>query len=141
MKQIFVDTSAWLALLDRRDSYHEQAVIFFDRIKNAYRLVSSNYVLDELYTISLINTGYTNTVKAHRMLTGLQQKRQLRIVWVDQAMGRNAWSIFEKYNVDKSWSSTDCVSCSVMKQIGINEAFTFDHHFSQMGFDRSPDIS
>jgi len=46
--------------------------------------------------------------------------------------------VFERFNVDKQWSFTDCVSYVVMKQNEIEEAFAFDHHFEQMGFVRRP---
>jgi len=38
----------------------------------------------------------------------------------------------------KEWSFTDCMSYVVMKQLDIDEAFAFDHHFEQMGFMRRP---
>lgn len=40
--------------------------------------------------------------------------------------------------ISKEWSFTDCVSYVVMKQREITEAFTFDHHFAQMGFIKQP---
>jgi uncharacterized protein len=46
--------------------------------------------------------------------------------------------VFERYNIDKFWSFTDCVSYVVMQQQNIQEVFSFDHHFSQMGFVRRP---
>lgn len=49
-----------------------------------------------------------------------------------------AWEVFEKLNVDKKWSFTDCTSKVVMEQREIFEAFAFDHHFEQMGFVRKP---
>jgi hypothetical protein len=35
---------------------------------------------------------------------------------------------------DKEWSMTDCISFVVMKERGIKEALTADHHFEQAGF-------
>ena len=35
---------------------------------------------------------------------------------------------------DKEWSLTDCISFAVMKQRGIADALTHDHHFEQAGF-------
>jgi predicted nucleic acid-binding protein len=39
---------------------------------------------------------------------------------------------------DKDFSFTDCVSFVVMWEMGIKEAFAFDEHFNQMGFNRNP---
>ena len=35
---------------------------------------------------------------------------------------------------DKGWSLTDCLSFVVMKERGILDALTSDHHFNQAGF-------
>jgi predicted nucleic acid-binding protein len=35
---------------------------------------------------------------------------------------------------DKDWSLTDCISFVVMRERGITEALTADHHFEQAGF-------
>jgi predicted nucleic acid-binding protein len=35
---------------------------------------------------------------------------------------------------DKQWSLTDCISFVVMREGGLTEALTADHHFEQAGF-------
>jgi len=35
---------------------------------------------------------------------------------------------------DKEWSLTDCISFAVMQDLGLNDALTGDHHFTQAGF-------
>lgn len=35
---------------------------------------------------------------------------------------------------DKEWSLTDCISFVVMRERGITDALTGDHHFEQAGF-------
>ena len=35
---------------------------------------------------------------------------------------------------DKNWSLTDCTSFVVMKEYGLTDALTTDHHFEQAGF-------
>ena len=50
-KLIFVDTWAWLALSNRKDMHHEPAKRGYGEIKAVgYRLVTSDYVLDEVIT-------------------------------------------------------------------------------------------
>lgn len=134
MKEIFVDTSAWDAVADGGDPNHEIAMLFKDEIAGRYRLVVTNYILDELYTLLLMNIGYKRTVEIKRTLDVLAQTGVIEIVWVSRNIADEAWSAFEQFNVDKEWSLTDCVSYVVMKQRGVTEAFVFDQDFAQMGF-------
>lgn len=60
------------------------------------------------------------------------------IIWLNQEITEQTWKVFEKFNHDKLWSFTDCSSYVLMKKYQINEVFTFDHHFQQMGFTCRP---
>jgi len=62
MKHIFVDTSAWDALADKADKNHAKALQFRDEIAGECKLVTSNYILDELHTLLLMNVGYQPTI-------------------------------------------------------------------------------
>ena len=94
--------------------------------------------MDELYTLLLLNIGYQGAVSFKIKLDTLVQEGVVAVVWVTEAIAQDAWQVFEQFNVDKKWSFTDCVSYVVMKQRNITEAFTFDHHFQQMGFTKLP---
>ena len=138
MKKIFIDTSAWDAIEDSGDVNHEAAMIFKDEIANRYELITSNYILDETYTLLLRNIGYARTVAFHRQLEMLKKAGVLQVIQLSENIIENAWIIFEKYNQDKCWSFTDCASYAAMKELDIDEVFSFDRHFEQMGLIRKP---
>jgi hypothetical protein len=138
MKKIFIDTSAWDAIEDSGDVNHEAAMIFKDEMANRYELITSNYILDETYTLLLRNIGYARTVAFHRQLEMLKKAGVLQVIQLSENIIENAWIIFEKYNQDKCWSFTDCASYAAMKDQDIDEVFSFDRHFEQMGFIRKP---
>ncbi|MEI6135447.1 MAG: PIN domain-containing protein [Desulfomonile sp.] len=138
MKKIFIDTSAWDAIEDSGDVNHEAAMIFKDEIANRYELITSNYILDETYTLLLRNIGYARTVAFHRQLEMLKKAGVLQVIQLSENIIENAWIIFEKYNQDKCWSFTDCASYAAMKDQDIDEVFSFDRHFEQMGLIRKP---
>lgn len=133
MNQIFVDTSAWNALADVGDPDHEIALLYKDGIPEGCLLVVTNYILDELYTLMLMNQGYRDAIESKGQIDIRIQAGILEVVWVTEDIASEAWSIFERFNVDKEWSFTDCVSYVVMKQRKISQVFTFNHHFEQMG--------
>jgi len=61
----------------------------------------------------------------------------VKVISVSKEVEERALDLFEKYD-DKTFSFTDCVSFVVMRDLGIQEAFTFDEHFVQMGLRRRP---
>jgi len=56
----------------------------------------------------------------------------LEVVHISENIEDEAWKLFKKYK-DKSFSFTDCTSFVVMQQMNLEESFTSDHHFEQMG--------
>jgi len=136
---IFIDTSAWVAIEDRKDRNWKAAISFKDQLARERRgLVTSNYVLDETYTLLLLNVGYVRTVGFKRKLDSLRRYGILKVFWVDKEIEQAAQEIFERFNRDKEWSFTDCTSKAIMEREGIREVFAFDRHFDQMGFIRRP---
>jgi hypothetical protein len=133
MQWVFVDTSAFIALLDPRDDCHAQAVHVEQSLSGqAARLVTTNFVLDETYT------GLRGKIQHRAILRfrdSVRQSRRLRVVRVTEALEEQAWGIFARYE-DKDFSFTDCTSFAVMQQLGITTAFAFDEHFEQFGFTR-----
>lgn len=101
MRDLFVDTSAWDALADKGDKNHEKARQFRDKIVGEYRLVTSNYILDELYTLLLMNIGFKGTVDFNGKLEILKAERVLVVVWINETIAKQAWSVFEQFNTDK----------------------------------------
>jgi len=85
-----------------------------------------------------MNIGYTKALDFKQKLDHLSSENVLDIAWIDEDMANQAWDAFQMYNVDKTWSFTDCTSFIVMKNTGLTEVFAFDHHFEQMGFIRRP---
>ena len=56
---IFVDTGAWIALSDRRDQYHNDAVAIYTRLKRQKeRLLTTDYLIDETVTRLRYDLGH-----------------------------------------------------------------------------------
>ena len=105
--QIFVDTSAWYAIADPSDNNHQSALTCRNRIAKKYRLVISNYILDELYTLLLIHINYYKAIETKRKLDVLEKRKILKVVWINENFSKLAWQVFETFNRDKQWSFTD----------------------------------
>ena len=137
--KLFVDTGAWAALENSEDIHYHKAISFKYEIKNKrYRLYTSNFVLDETYTLLLANVGFRKTVEFKKRIESLKEIGLLHVIRIDDEIETLAWSIFERFNKDKFWSFTDCTSKAIMDMLEILEVFSFDRNFDQMGLIRKP---
>nr|QNO52013.1 hypothetical protein HGMICNAC_00015 [Methanosarcinales archaeon ANME-1 ERB6] len=68
----------------------------------------------------------------------MEQSGILEIIHISEEIEEESWAVFERFNRDKKWAFTDCTSKVVMDLLRIEEVFTFDYHFEQMGFVRKP---
>ena len=66
---------------------------------------------------------------------GLCSAAWVEVVHVDPRLHDEAWQLLLA-RPDKEWSLVDCSSFAVMRQRGITEALTTDHHFEQAGLIR-----
>ena len=122
----FVDTSAFYALLDADDFHHEKCVsLFTDLARARARLLTSNHVLFESYSLILNRLGRP---LAARWLTRLHMQVE-RATPEDE---RRAVQIVLKYR-DKDFSLVDASTFALMERLGIQQAVAFDPHFRQYG--------
>jgi predicted nucleic acid-binding protein len=121
---IFVDSSAWYALVNARDKNHLAAKRFLEA---GHRLLTTNFVIDETITLVLVRKGYQAAVDLGEQLWS---EEQARIVWLSRTDQRAAWQLFKRYS-DKEFSFTDCTSFVVMERLELTHAFAFDEHFDQ----------
>ena len=124
---VFVDTGAWFAYFVRRDPDHHSARNWL--VTNESSLVTSDYVLDELFTLLKIRESHVVAVTAGRVLTEEKICQIIRLTPHDFA---HACSTFVRFS-DKDWSFTDCTSKVIMERLGIRTAFSFDEPFEQFG--------
>ena len=139
MRAVLIDTSAWDALEDKSDSHHDAAVRYRTVLgQERMPLYTTNFILDECYTLLLLNVGYARTVAFKRTIDRMQAGGILTVIPISEELEKIAWEVFEQFNQDKTWSFTDCTTKVVMDSLGIQQVFAFDHHFEQMGFIRLP---
>ncbi len=131
---LFVDTSAFLALVNEKDKNHIAAAEFIDDIKfgraNVRRIITSDYIIDETLTGIRYSMGHREAVQWGKDILASKVVEKME---VDEEIFDLAWELFETYK-DKKLSFTDCTSFAIMKKRGIGRAFSFDGDFKSMGF-------
>lgn len=129
---VFVDTAGFLSLWDASDEQHSRAVaVQAELVRKRRRFVTTDYVVDETATLLLVRHSHSAAVDFLRTASA---SSHLRVEWMDSNRFRDAVEFFSRHD-DKEWSFTDCVSFSLMRELGIRESFTTDHHFRQAGFE------
>lgn len=132
---IFVDTGAWVALADKDDKRHAEAVsIFPSLLKTCRELVTSNLVVAESYILILKGLGHNAAVS---FLEKINSSPRIVRLCSTSDMETEAEKILRKYQ-DQDFSYTDAVSFEMMKRQKIMKAFSFDKHFQTMGFMKAP---
>ena len=128
MSAVFADTFYYLAFLNVRDVWHARA-------KELSRTLSRPIV-----TTAWVLTEFADGLSTPRhrrafldLVASLRRAPGCRVVPATESLF-DAGVEFYGQRLDKDWSLTDCISFVVMRQHGIAEALTGDHHFEQAGF-------
>jgi predicted nucleic acid-binding protein len=129
---ILVDTGAWYALTDPQDRHHGHAAATLGRLTKGEhgRMVTSDYILDETYTLLRMRLGIEPVKRLHGLLG---QSSSLQVVRVSDNGFERSVDLMIAHE-DKRWSLTDCTSFVLMRELEIGVAFTFDRNFAEAGF-------
>jgi predicted nucleic acid-binding protein len=126
MKEVFVDTGAFYAALNRKDEYHQEAVQLFTRaVEGKWQLFTSNFVVAETHALVLTRLG-------RDLATDWLRDVPAAVVRVTEVDESKAKRIIFGYQ-DKEFSYCDATSFAVMERMRIREVMAFDPHFTQYG--------
>lgn len=127
MAQVFIDTGAVYALLDRDDKNHHAARRTFNALKKRRaEPFLTNFVVAETHALLIARL---DAAIARRWLAGNVWPVE-RVREDDESRARD---IVARYT-DKTFTYTDATSFAVMERLGLKTAFAFDPHFRQYGF-------
>jgi uncharacterized protein len=131
VRDIFVDTVAWIALTNADDALHERAQqVMAELIRSRIRLVTTDLIL--LKVADALSAPEFRAVTIS-FVNGLRSNSSVYIVKGKRELLDAGWDLYCK-RPDKEWGLTDCTSFAVMSREKLQVAFTADHHFVQAGF-------
>ena len=130
MRQVLIDSSAFLSLEDPDERAHAATrSAFRELVSTGVRLVTTNFVFDETYTLILTRLG------RHRAVVwgdGVRATRLIDLVRVGEDHEQAAWELIVSFD-DKDFSYTDATSFAVARSLEIDEALSLDSHFREYG--------
>jgi predicted nucleic acid-binding protein len=127
-ERYFADAWLFIALSDRHDSHHQQAMRLMQRIARAH-LVTHQAVFFEVL-------AYFGEEGSQARAQAVDDVRDaivsMDVITPDRSLFIRALDLYAA-RPDKEYSLTDCLSMVVMKDRGIHHVLTNDHHFLQAG--------
>lgn len=126
---VFVDTSAWYAVVDANDPNHLYARRAIERLhSDREALVTHNYVLVE--TLALLQRR-AGKAAARSFITDLAPIAVVE--WIQPSLHDSA--VCSYLDSGRGLSFVDHVSFALMRARGITAAFAFDTDFTDRGFE------
>jgi predicted nucleic acid-binding protein len=127
----FVDSGAWIALALLRDPLHPRAREQWQMLQAAgSRLHTSVPVVIETFTFLERNA---NRDVALVWKESIYKRGTVKILPCSLNDLEQSWEYFKRSDLHKL-SAVDATSFAIMVRAQIRLAFTFDHHFSVLGF-------
>lgn len=126
-----VDTSAFIALVDRGDDHNAAAAAALkSSLDRRDLLLTSNYIVTEAVSLAQNRLG----MAAVRAIAE-DHLDAMTVVWVtpeDHARGLESLLSAGRRRL----SLVDCVTFAVMRRLRVVKAFAYDRHFDEQGFER-----
>lgn len=126
---IYVDTSFWIALRNRRDSAHDDAKRLY-RLRADAGLVSSNHVRGETWTYLRRKASHGAAVS---FLDMVERSERLQILTVEEKQENEALRWLRQHD-EREYSFVDATSFALMRALKIREVLGFDGDFAAAGF-------
>lgn len=128
---VFVDSFAWIAVINKSDNYHRISLKTLEEFLNKHvNLITTNYAIIETIN-ALSKVEFRKAVI--EFINKLERSPSVEIVKITDEIYNNAWALYQQ-RMDKNWGITDCTSFEVMRMFNIRKAFTNDKHFEQAGY-------
>ena len=126
---VFVDTSAFYAVIDRADENHTAARETWLRLlREEHVLLTTNYVLLESCALLQNRLGVPALRVFHEDVVPL-----LQIDWVAEDRHRSGVEA-ALAAARKRLSVVDCIAFQTMRAYGAQTVFCFDRHYAEQGF-------
>ena len=117
-----------MALLSPDDEGHARALAFARNGRG--RFFTTQWIFTELLD-GLADTAYRSS--SVDFLVAFTGEANVAVIPASDDWFIRGLRLYQD-RPDKEWSLTDCISFLVMKDLGLQEALTADHHFEQAGF-------
>lgn len=131
--KIFMDSGGFIALVDRNDIAHRQAMEFYRVLSPTTRRVTSLSVVGESFTWIKYNLGGDQAKEWLGYVEEATEKSLLEIIYPEQNVDLKARRLIYRFD-DQPISYTDALTLAILQsRPDIDAVFAFDHHLALAG--------
>ncbi len=134
MKTVFIDTWGWINIFNRKERHHQEVSQLYRNLRQKRGIiVTTDYILDEVYTLLFKRVPVDNAKKAVEIISTAIESGYISLVWITPERFNIAQKLRIKFHDKPDISFTDITSITVMQELEISEIITGDAHFTHVG--------
>jgi len=133
IQRVFVDSSAWIDLMNKNERYHAAAVAFHKSLNPMALRITSWGIVSETFTWIRYHIGSREASRWLSLKESLEQQGFLQVVFPDSQMEVGVRKVIERFH-DQDLSYVDAFSIALIQsRPDIDAIFAFDHHMAFAG--------
>lgn len=131
MSAVFIDAVHYIALLSRRDAFHEKALSVHKQLASQQdtSFVTTDAVFVEVLAYFSEGGSFARR-RAVDLVDRARSDRRTTVLPQTRALFDAGLDLYRR-RLDKGYSLTDCMSMAVCRQRRITRVLTHDDHFAQ----------
>ena len=140
IKRVFIDTSAWIDLMNSNERHHTAAVDFHKSLTPMTLRITTWGIVSETYTWIRYHIGYREASRWLTLKDSFEDQGFLQVVCPDHQMEIGVRKVISRFQ-DQQLSYVDAFSLALIQsRPDIDAIFAFDHHMSLAGIPVLPGL-
>ncbi len=133
IRRVFVDSSAWIDLMNKNERHHAEAVAFHKSLTPMALRITSWGIVSETFTWIRYHVGDREALRWLGMKEALEHQGFLQVVFPHPEMEVGVRKVIERFH-DQELSYVDAFSIAfIQSRPDIDAVFAFDHHMALAG--------
>jgi len=140
IQHVFVDTSAWIDLMNRNERHHVDAVAFHKSLAPMTLRITTWGIVSETFTWIRYHVGSREASRWLASKEVLERQGLLQVVFPDPLMEVGVRKVIDRLH-DQDLSYVDAFSIALIQsRPDIDAIFAFDHHMTLAGLPVLPGL-
>jgi uncharacterized protein len=140
IRRVFIDTSAWIDLMNSNERHHIAAVTFHKSLVPMALRITSWGIVSETYTWIRYHIGEREATRWLAVKDAMENQGFLQIIYPDPQMETGVRKVIGRYH-DQKLSYVDAFSIALIQsRPDIDAVFAFDHHMTLAGIPVLPGL-